>query len=757
MGKRAHPPNILAWWQRASSPLAAALRRQRPGPPAIALIVAEALAALIVLAALVWSTGDGDQTAAVTQPSASVRATPYLTAAPPATPTETETPTPLDPARIFDNLPPPLVEERIPVSPFDSPRLDGGIYHLSIDGTELVRIANEVPVPGPYASFSRSTLSPDGRWLAFVPDTPPVSQATSQFIYLKDLASQDPARAVAGFYRVAELAISPDGQKLIVRGSTEEEYGSDSHLLNLNERTVKALPQIGFAQKVRWSPTGEQIAFHKALETESFLYIADGQAENLKQLAPARDSVFVWSPDGSVLAVAQCCDSGDDGIYLFHPDGEKRFLTNAVPDRDTPEPSELAWSPDGTRLAFHVRAPQGDGFFMAVADVQTGSVVIHGPGQSPVWQRDGSRLAFVLDGKLYLARPDARDQWAVINPEQPFITSIAFSVNDSGILFNYQITPLRSIWRMSPSGEDQQFLAYGDSPVWSPDGSLIAFIGKVRSVTNDFGTGEEGENDVWVMNADGSDPHKVGEYRWSASRLYGAAQEGCARGLAWSADGTQVIFDGPSERSAAPADGSASAVETVVGCGPGPTPTGNGSITEPASDLSSDDPAIVHDATGAEILRLPGRGTQWSPEGGRIAYWTTDVGAVSTSYLVHVVEYPSGRELARGGYAHWDEQLPELFWSPDGERIAYARGINLLNSEIFVLNVDDPESSYQLSPGSDPTWSPDALRIAFSFADSTDGPGVYVTEAVYGARKERITDGLTPSWSPDGSLILFTR
>jgi Tol biopolymer transport system component len=763
MGKRAHPPSILAWLQRTSSQLASALRRLRPGPPAIALIATEVLAVLIVLAALLWPSGDGDQPAAVTQPSATVKATPYLTAAAPATQAETETPTPLDPARIFDNLPPPLVEERIPVSPFDSPRLDGGIYHLSIDGTELVRIANEVPVPGPYASFSRSTLSPDGRWLAFATETPIEGDSfvpASQVISLKDLAGTDPARAVAWFGRVTDLALSPDGRKLIAGGSVEPVYattpGLNFHLLDLVERTVRALPQLDLAQGIRWSPTGEHIVFQKTVESsKSSLYIADGDGENVRELAPDAYGDAAWSPDGSAVAVTKCCDGA--GIQLVKLDGQRRALEEARPHEGPFEPSTLVWSPDATRLAFHTLDSQGDGFFMAVADVQTGAVVIHGPGQNPVWQRDGSRLAFVRDGKIYLALPDARDQWAVISPEQPFVTSIAFSVNDSGILFNYQITPLRSLWRMSPSGEDQQFLAYGDSPVWSPDGSMIAFIGKVRVVTNDFGTGDLGQNEVWVMNADGSDPHKVGEYRWSASRLYGAAREGCARGLAWSADSTQVIFDGPSERSAAPADGSAPAVETGVGCGPGISPTGNGSITEPISG----EPAIVYDAAGAEILRLPGRGTQWSPDGSLIAYWSGE----ATSQI-DVVDYPSGASRITAPVAPMDDAFqppqhtrrssPELVWSPDSKRIAYEG-----SGGTYVLSVFDDQPSFDLGATGRPSWSPDGQSLAVIGGYESPPLHIFILAAQpyapSGPRPLRITDGLTPSWSPDGSLILFTR
>src|SRR6266540_2259844 len=217
MGNRLHLPSALAWLQRASS----AVRRLRPGPPAIALFAAEALAVLVVLALLVKPfAGDSREPAAVVQPSASPAARPSDT--PPAGPlaeaNEAARPV-FDPAAVFGNLPPPIVEETFEVSPFDSPRLDGGIYRLNPDGTQLVRIATEIRAPRLVEHQGDSALSPDGRWLAFVSVIPAplyIALPAQVVVYMKDLASHEPARAVANLGSVSDLIVSPDGRKLML-------------------------------------------------------------------------------------------------------------------------------------------------------------------------------------------------------------------------------------------------------------------------------------------------------------------------------------------------------------------------------------------------------------------------------------------------------------------------------------------------------------------------------------------------------------
>ena len=89
-------------------------------------------------------------------------------------------------------------------------------------------------------------------------------------------------------------------------------------------------------------------------------------------------------------------------------------------------------------------------------------------------------------------------------------------------------------------------------------------------------------------------------------------------------------------------------------------------------------------------------------------------------------------------------------WSPDGSKIAFARG-----GDLYTMNPDGTDQvNITNTPGaaeSAPNWSPDGTMLAFA----RDGGVWRTTVGISGAL--RLTDGTDPAWSPDGNRIAFTR
>ena len=217
-----------------------------------------------------------------------------------------------------------------------------------------------------------------------------------------------------------------------------------------------------------------------------------------------------WSPDGSRLAFASNeTASGEIGIFVAEADGTGAVNILAS-DRMLEDggPISLAWSPDGSQIAYTGRDPEtGRPGAWIIGDDGRGRRTVPeiGPGywESVAWSPGGGSIA--LTGDL-LTEPDSDqiDLYVVSLVERPP------GARGPGPLYR-RVTndPLIERW-----------------PAWSPDGSRIAFA---RTSEDDFENTDYGQ-DVWIMDADGSNERKLTDW------------EGLDGFPAWSPDGAWIAF-----------------------------------------------------------------------------------------------------------------------------------------------------------------------------------------------------------------------
>jgi Tol biopolymer transport system component len=282
-----------------------------------------------------------------------------------------------------------------------------------------------------------------------------------------------------------------------------------------------------------------------------------------------------------------------------------------------------------------------------------------------------------------------------------------------GILYVAERGEHLVICQMNPDGSDQTDLTDSAGaamwPVWSSDGTRIAFMGRI------------GENlDISVVDTDGS-----GEQRLTYDPAWDMFP-------AWSPDGSKIVFqtnrDGNNEIYVMNADGSSQ------------------------TDLT-------------RYSKLDGW-PSWSPDGTKILYYSM------RSVTLHIEEIApkltgdnlevtvmdtDGTDVVNLSRNSATDQRP--VWSPDGTKIAFQSDRDGVG-EVFVMNSDgSSQTNITNNPAADgwPCWSPDGTKIAF--VSSRDGDMEIYVVNVDGSGLTKLTDNSTwdggPTWSPDGTQIAF--
>jgi Tol biopolymer transport system component len=234
-------------------------------------------------------------------------------------------------------------------------------------------------------------------------------------------------------------------------------------------------------------------------------------------------------------------------------------------------------------------------------------------------------------------------------------------------------------------------------PVWSPDGTTIAFT---KAVSRDP-DGDNFDTNVFTIRPDGS----------QLTQLTTSNEESPNGGLSWSPDGSRIAFT--SERDA-------SSQIYVMGS--------NGSGQ-----------ARISNSTGTSF------GPQWSPTGNRIAFIRIEGGPTEVWAM-----NPDG-----GSPAQLTSELGDLkdrpTWSPDGGKIAYMLQYSVGSSDIWTMNADGTGKLNVTTTRQDntwPVWSPDGNQIAFVFGFGSGSPEVRVvnTDGSGVQRNVSTRQGYRPDW-----------
>jgi len=285
-------------------------------------------------------------------------------------------------------------------------------------------------------------------------------------------------------------------------------------------------------------------------------------------------------------------------------------------------------------------------------------------------------------------------------------------------------------------------------PIFSPDGTHIAFLRGDRAITSGGGS-------IVVVSAEGSDARVVAPPGFSERGL----------GFAWTPDSAWLAVNHDSRPFITPYfDGELSLVDASGMAAP--------RLLTPPLPRVVGAPYFLPNAHVAPIFRPPTGDLILSGEHGGLYAWDADL---------------ESRTRLAGGRSSEDVTFRGVYepaWSPDGSMIVFTALVESGHTRLFVMNADGSELR-SLSRAADdvdprlgveerfPSWSPDGSRIVFDRGRS-DAPTtlattfrVVVVDVNTGAEWELGAPEIDGerndaypghTWSPDGrSVVVLER
>jgi Tol biopolymer transport system component len=336
----------------------------------------------------------------------------------------------------------------------------------------------------------RLSLSPDGKGLAYTS-----VENNKQHIYIKDVTGGAQKQLVDNQAR--EPVYSPDGKWIAyVEDENLGTGGGNLWIIPESGGLPELVAKAGQATSPVWSPDGNTIAYLDYDKNKQINFVrvskdtrtinkvtsieAPGETEDIFQLSG-------WTPENKI------------GLLLIT---KRQFAIYTLPSNGGPASTVLSdgyisqprWSPDGKRIFYTTQLNEGN---VQTSRTWLASVRANGGSGQPL-PEDKERVTLRL--------PEYRGGNRVSPDGKMIISSAWTSADTNSYSPNF---PNFKLWKLAIDGSVSKQITnkqgpYADLyPCWSPDGREIAFL---RVQIKRGGSEDYDKAGIYIVNASGGEP-----------------------------------------------------------------------------------------------------------------------------------------------------------------------------------------------------------------------------------------------------------